>query len=188
VLFADLAEKNIQQFKDLGVKHIVTLSPHCYNTYSNQYPADEMQGIKLQHYSQLFADLIGDGRLKLKHAVNKKVTYHDPCYLGRHNSVYDAPRNVLSAIPGLEFVEFERCKEDSLCCGGGGGRMWSDFEAEQDRMANIRVREALSLGVDTIVTACPFCLINIVDGIKSVNADDKMQAMDLAELVLAAMD
>ncbi len=147
-----------------------------------------MADIQVQHYSQLFADLIQQGKLQMKHVVNKRVTYHDPCYLGRHNSVYEAPRTVLGAIPGLEFVEFERCKENSLCCGGGGGRMWSDFEAEHERMANIRVREALGLNVDTIVTACPFCLINMVDGIKSVNADDRMRAMDLADLVLAAMD
>jgi len=188
ILFDDLAAKNIEQFKALGVRHVVTLSPHCYNTYANQYPADQMADIQVQHYSQLFADLIQAGRLTLKHAVHKRVTYHDPCYLGRHNSVYEAPRMVLGAIPGLEFVEFERCKENSLCCGGGGGRMWSDFEAEHERMANIRVREALGLNVDTIVTACPFCLINMVDGIKSVNADDRVRAMDLAELVLEAMD
>lgn len=187
LLFDDLATKNIQQFRAMGVQHIVTLSPHCYNTYANQYPADQMSGIKIQHYSQYFADLIQQGRLKMEQKVARKATYHDPCYLGRHNSVYEAPRTVLNAIPGLEFVEFERCREDSLCCGGGGGRMWSDFEAEQERMANIRVQEALAIGADTIVTACPFCLINMVDGVKSVNADDRVQAMDLAELMLEAL-
>jgi len=183
-LFDDLSSKNIAQFKALGVTHIVTLSPHCYNTYVNQYPTDQMSEIKVQHYSQFFADLIDSGRLLLRNRVPRRVTYHDPCYLGRHNSVYDAPRKVIAAIPGIEFVEFGRCRENSLCCGGGGGRMWSDFEAETERMANIRAREALALQAETIVTACPFCLINMVDGIKSVNADDRLNAKDLAELVL----
>lgn len=186
-LFEDLAQKNLEQFKELGVKHIVTLSPHCYNTYATEYPADQMEGIKVQHYSQLFAELLDDGKLVLRNPVNRKVTYHDPCYLGRHNDVYEAPRKAISAIPGIEFVEFERCRENSLCCGGGGGRMWSDFAAEQDRMANIRVREAVSMGVDTIVTACPFCLINMEDGIKSVNVDDAIVLKDLAELVLESV-
>jgi len=186
-LFDDLSAKNIQQFKSLGVRHIVTLSPHCYNTFVNQYPGDGMAGVKVQHYSQYFADLVDAGRLTLRNPVSRRVTYHDPCYLGRHNSVYDAPRTVIKAIPGVEFLEFDRCRENSLCCGGGGGRMWSDFEAEHERMANIRVREALALGVDTIVTACPFCLINMADGIKSVNADEQVKAMDLAELVLESL-
>jgi Fe-S oxidoreductase len=186
-LFDDLSRKNVEQFKELGVKHIVTLSPHCFNSYLNEYPADEMADIKVQHYTQFLAELLEAGRLVLSNRVDRKVTYHDPCYLGRHNEVYEAPRKIISAIPGINFIEFERCRENSLCCGGGGGRMWSDFEAEQDRMANIRVRDALSLGVDTIVTACPFCLINIVDGIKSVNADDRIVCKDLAELVLESI-
>lgn len=186
-LFEDLSVKNIEQFKALGVQHIVTLSPHCYNTYANEYPEDQMAGIKVQHYTQFFADLIDEGRLILKNPVNSKVTYHDPCYLGRHNDVYDAPRKVLSSIPGVEFIEFERCRENSLCCGGGGGRMWSDFEVEQDRMANIRVRDAVSMGVNTIVSACPFCLINMEDGIKSVNVEDKIAVKDLAQLVLQSV-
>ena len=186
LLFDDLTVKNIEQFKELGVKHIVTLSPHCYNTYATEYPADQMEGIKVQHYTQLFDELIQQGKLVLKNPVSGKVTYHDPCYLGRHNDIYDAPRNVIAAIPGIDFVEFERCRENSLCCGGGGGRMWSDFEAEEDRMANIRVRDAVAMEADTIVTACPFCLINMVDGLKSVNADEKVASKDLAQLVLEA--
>jgi len=186
LLFDDLAQKNLEQFKKLGVRHIVTLSPHCYNTYAREYPADQMVNIKVQHYTQLLEELLNDGRLMLRNPVNKTITYHDPCYLGRHNGIYDAPRKVISTIPEIRFVEFERCRENSLCCGGGGGRMWADFEREQDRMANIRVRDALSLGVDTIVTACPFCLINMVDAVKSVGAEDKIVVKDLAEVVSEA--
>jgi Fe-S oxidoreductase len=116
------------------------------------------------------------------------VTYHDPCYLGRHNDIYEAPREVLGSIPGIEFVEFKRCKADSLCCGGGGGRMWSDFEAEEERLANIRVREAISIGVEEIITACPFCLINLEDGVKSVGVEDSLKVIDIAELVLFAIE
>jgi len=186
LLFQDFNQKNLDQFKALGVSHIITLSPHCFNTFSNEYPEQEMKGIKVQHYSQFLADLIDQGRLSPKNRIEKKVTYHDPCYLGRRNDIYDAPRKVLGSIPGVEFVEFARSREDSLCCGGGGGRMWSDFEAEEERMANIRVREALELGAEIIVTACPFCLINIEDGIKSVNADDPLKVRDLADLLAEA--
>jgi Fe-S oxidoreductase len=170
------------------VKRIVTLSPHCYNSFRNEYPQDEMEGVSVQHYSQYLADLVEQGKLRPMKRIARKVTYQDPCYLGRRNDVYEAPRKVIGAIPGIELVEFGRCREDSLCCGGGGGRMWSDFEVEHERLANIRVREALQLGADTIVTACPFCLINMEDGIKSVNADELIEAKDLAELLLEAMD
>ena len=188
LLFEDLTQENLNQFKSLGVKQIVTLSPHCFDTFINKYPKEEMQGIKIQHYSQLLEDLIRHDRLVFKSRVERKVTYQDPCYLGRHNNIYDEPRKVLNSIPGIELVEFRRCKADSLCCGGGGGRMWADFDAEWERLANIRVREALDVGAEIIVTACPFCLINIEDGIKSVNVEDSLKVKDLAELMLYAIE
>ena len=188
LLFEDLRQKNLDQFKSLGVKHIITLSPHCFDTFMNEYPKEATEGIKIQHYSQFLADLIDQGKLVPKNKIEKKVTYHDSCYLGRRNDIYDVPRKVLNSIPGVKLVEFRRCRENGLCCGGGGGRMWSDFKAEQDRLANIRVREALEVGVEIIVTACPFCLINIEDGIKSVNVEDSLKVRDLAELVAEAVD
>jgi len=188
LLFEDLSEKNLNQFKSLGVKRIVTLSPHCFDTFINKYPKEEMQGIKIQHYSQFLADLIEQKRLVFNSRIEKKVTYEDPCYLGRHNDIYEEPRKVLNSIPGIELVEFRRSRADSLCCGGGGGRMWVDFEAERERLANIRVREALDVGTEIIVTACPFCLINIEDGIKSVNVEDSLKVKDLAELMLYAIE
>ena len=115
------------------------------------------------------------------------MTYQDSCYLGRHNDIYEEPRRVLNSIPGIEFVEFGRARDDSLCCGGGGGRMWTDFDAEEGRLANIRVREALEVGAEILVTACPFCLINMEDGVKSVNVEDSLKVKDLAELVVEAL-
>lgn len=188
VLFEDLTQKNLNQFKSLGVKRIVTLSPHCFDTFINKYPKEEMQGIKIQHYSQFLADLIEQKRLVFNSRIERKVTYEDPCYLGRHNDIYEEPRKVLNSILGIEFIEFRRSRADSLCCGGGGGRMWADFEAERERLANIRVREALDVGAEIIVTACPFCLINIEDGIKSVNVEDSLKVKDLAELMLEAIE
>ena len=186
-LFEEICEKNVNQFNSLGVKHIVTLSPHCFDTFLNRYPQEAMQGIKVQHYSQFLIDLIEQKQLIFKTRVEKKVTYQDPCYLGRYNDVYDEPRRVLNSIPGLELVECSRARADSLCCGGGGGRMWADFDAEVDRLANIRVNEALGTGAEIMVTACPWCLINMVDGVKSVNVEDSMKIKGLAELCVEAL-
>ncbi len=187
LLFEDLCEKNLDRFKSLGVKHIVTLSPHCFDIFKNRYPEEAMKGIKVQHYSQFLADLIDQKKLSFSKKIEQKVTYQDPCYLGRHNEVYDAPRKVLHNIPGIKLIEFNRARADSLCCGGGGGRMWTDFESEIDRIANLRVKEALEIGVDMIVTACPWCYINMIDGVKSVNVEDKLKVKDLAELGAEAL-
>lgn len=187
LLFEDLCEKNLDQFKALGVKHIVTVSPHCFDTFSNRYPEEVMEGIKVQHYTQFLADLIDQKKLAFSQKIDKKVAYQDPCYLGRHNDVYDAPRKVLNSIPGIKLIEFPKSRVDSICCGGGGGRMWADFEAEVERIGNLRVKEALDTGVEMIVTACPWCYINMVDGVKSVNVEDKLKVKDLAELCVEAL-
>jgi len=187
VLFQDLCEKNVNRFKSLGVKQIVTLSPHCFDTFLNKYPKEEMQGIKIQPYSQFLADLIEQKRLIFNSGIEAKVTYQDPCYLGRHNNIYEEPRRVLKSIPGIKLLEFGRSRDDSFCCGGGGGRMWTDFDAEEERLANIRVREALEVGAEVLVTACPFCLINMEDGVKSVNVEDSLKVKDLAELCVEAL-
>ncbi|GAG82203.1 unnamed protein product, partial [marine sediment metagenome] len=116
VLFQDLCEKNVNQFKSLGVKQIVTLSPHCFDTFLNKYPKEEMQGIKIQPYSQFLADLIEQKRLIFNSRIEAKVTYQDPCYLGRHNNIYEEPRRVLKSIPGIKLLEFGRSRDDSFCC------------------------------------------------------------------------
>jgi len=187
LLFEDLCEKNLARFKALGIKHIVTVSPHCFDTFSNRYPEGALEGIKIQHYTQFLADLIDQKKLAFSQKVDKKVAYQDPCYLGRHNDVYDAPRKVLNSIPGIKLIEFTKCRADGVCCGGGGGRMWTDFEAEVERIANLRVKEALNVDAEVIVTACPWCLINMVDGVKSVNVEDKLEVKDLAELCVEAL-
>ena len=186
-LFEEISEKNLELFKSAGVKHIVTLSPHCFDTFMNRYPQEAMQGIKVQHYSQFLADLIEQKQLVFTTRVEKKVTYQDPCYLGRYNDVYDEPRRVLNSIPGLELIECSRTRADSFCCGGGGGRMWADFDAEVDRLANIRVKEALETEAEVMVTACPWCLIHMVDGVKSIDAEDSMKINSLAELCVEAL-
>lgn len=130
LLFEDIYENNLERFKSLRVKHIVTLSPHCFDTFVNRYPREGMEDIKIQHYTQFIIDLIEQKRITFGSAFKRKVTYQDPCYLGRHNDVYDTPRKILNSIPGIQFIEFPKSKADSLCCGGGGGRMWTDFDAE----------------------------------------------------------
>jgi Fe-S oxidoreductase len=188
LLFEDISAKNLDRFKSLEVKHIVTLSPHCFDTFMNRYPEESMQGIKVQHYTQFLADLIDRKALVFKKKIEATAVYQDPCYLGRHNEVYDAPRKVLHNIPGIKLVEFNKSKVDSVCCGGGGGRMFADFESETDRIANLRVKEALGIGgAGMVVTACPWCLINMVDGVKSVNVEEKLTVKDLAELCLEAL-
>jgi Fe-S oxidoreductase len=187
LLFEELREKNLNQFMSLEVKHIVTLSPHCFDTFLSRYPKWATQGIKIQHYTQFLDDLIDQKKLIFNSKIEQRVTYQDPCYLGRHNNVYDAPRKVLNTIPSIELVEFPKSRADSICCGGGGGRMWADFRSEVERIANIRVREALDIGARMIVTACPWCLINIADGVKSVNVEDKLKVKDLAELCVEAL-
>jgi len=186
-LFEEVYSKNIERFKALGVRHIVTLSPHCFDTFLNRYPQEAMQDIKVQHYSQFLADLIEQKRLVFTNRIEKKITYQDPCYLGKHNDVYDEPRRVLTSIPGLELVECSRNRADSLCCGGGGGRMWADFDAEVDRLANIRATESLETGAEMMVTACPWCFIHMVDGVKLIDAEDSIKITGLAELCVEAL-
>lgn len=183
LLFEDIYQKNLSQFSSLEPKQIITLSPHCYDTFATEYPKEAMPEIKVQHYSQFLLDLIKQGRLAFKSGGEKKVAYQDPCYLGRHNDIYDEPRKVLNSMPGIKLQEFKRTRQNTLCCGGGGGRMWSDFSAEENRIANIRAKETLETGANVLVTACPFCFINLDDAVKSVNVEDLLKVQDLAELV-----
>lgn len=186
-LFEMLSEKNIDLFKDNGVQSIVTLSPHCFETFSSKYPEADMQGIKVRHYTQLLYDLVQEKKLTFPNTVDKKVVYHDPCYLSKYQNVCEEPREVIKSIGGVELMEFKDNRADSLCCGGGGGRMWADFEAETNRLANIRVTEAVEKGAEVLVTACPWCFINMNDGVKVTNAADKLEVLSLAELCAMAL-
>lgn len=184
-LFEALAEENLKRFKKLEIKTIITTSPHDYNCFLKEYPED-LKKIEVRHYTEFLSDLIDQGGINFNNTINKKVTYHDPCYLGKHNQIYDEPRNILKNIPGLELVEMQRNRENSLCCGGGGGRMWADFD-EVQHLGEIRVREALDTGAEILVTACPFCLINFEDAIKVLDKEDDIVVRDISEIVFEAL-
>ena len=183
-LFELLKEKNLAAFEKYGVKRVVTTSPHCYNAFKNLYGT---QDILPQHYPQFFAELLDQGKLKFAKKVEKKVTFHDPCFLGRHNGIYEEPRKILENIPGVEFMEMWRSRTKSLCCEGGGGRMWYDVPGEAGRLAEDRVREAVELGAEVIAVACPFCLLTIDDAIKTTGYEEKIQVKDIMELVAEAL-
>ena len=185
-LFEDLARHNISMFKKFDADRIVTLSPHCYNTFKNDIPYCEA-GLHVQHYTQFVAEAINDGKLGLSKAVNKKVTYHDPCFLGKRNKIYDAPRGILESINGLEILEMKRTRENSFCCGGGAGRVWTEDATPEKRPSVNRVREALELGVEVIATACPFCVTTLEDAVKVLDVESKIAVRDILELLKEAV-
>ena len=183
-LFEMLVEENGELFRSVGAKRMVTVSPHCFNTFKNEYGLD---GIEVLHYTQLVAELIEQGRLTFPNEVKKTVTYHDPCFLGKQNHVYDEPRAILKAIPGLKLVEMDRSRERSLCCEGGGGRMWAEGTNLEERLAFQRVREAAETGAEVLAVACPFCLLTLEDAVKVQGLEDQLQVMDVMELVNLAL-
>lgn len=180
-LFQMQAQKNIELFKSYGVKRIVTACPHCFNTIKNEYPQFGGE-FEVVHHTELINQLIKEGRLKVAKARDELVTYHDPCYLGRYNEIYQPPRRVLKSIPKLRTVEMERNRSNGFCCGGGGGHMWLE-ERIGRRINELRTEQALATGAEIIITACPFCLQMFEDGIKAKAAEEKIKVMDIAELV-----
>ena len=183
--FQSLAQNNIGLFTSNGVKTVVVSSPHCYHTFKNEYP--ELGGkFKVTHVTQYLAELIEEGKLKFSRETRKKVIYSDPCYLGRHNGVYDEPRKILQSIPGLELVEFPDARENGLCCGGGGGRIWMETP-KGERFSDIRVEQAAKAGADIIAVACPYCFLNYRDSVLSMGKAEVMQVKDISELVVEAM-
>jgi Fe-S oxidoreductase len=180
LLFAALRDHNVDAIKASGVKRIVTADPHAFNALKHDYKDVP----EVEHISQVIAREVKSGKIKFNAVENgdKVYTYHDPCYLGRHNQVYDDPREVLDAIPGLKRVEMSRCRDRSFCCGGGGLMLFYEPKEEQ-RMGVKRVQMAAEAGANVIVTACPFCMVNIEDAIKVAGLEGKMTAIDLAELV-----
>ncbi len=183
--FGKLARSNINLFKERGVKKIITTSPHCYHTFSKEYP--ELGGeFEVIHSSQLMARLIAEGKLEIRKTSDKKVAFHDPCYLGRHSGVFDQPRDVIAAT-GADLVEMDREKTFSLCCGGGGGRLWIETKPEQ-RFSNLRVQEAMDAGADVLVTACPYCISMLEDSRKAADAVDRLELLELSELVAQHLD
>ena len=188
-LFQFLSEENMALFEQAGIHHIVTGDPHSFYSFSNEYPFGE-NGPKIQHYTQFLNDLIEKGQLNLSTRLDEKVTYHDPCYLGRHSDVYDAPRKLIQHIPGVELVEMDRHREDSDCCGMGGGRMWMEPPKtllSSQAIANRRVRQALDTGAKVLLTACPFCNITLNDAVKSLEEEEALKVMDITELLVSAL-
>ncbi len=185
-LFKRLARENIKSFIDNGVKKILVSSPHCYHTFVNEYPEFRVH-FEVKHMSQFLLELVREGRLELKGEFAKKVAYHDPCYLGRHNNIYDEPRSVLSAAPGLELMELPDHGQDSLCCGGGGGRIWMETPAGE-RFSDIRVQQALDVGAQVLATACPYCISNFEDSKLTLDVVDGIEIKDLGEVLVEALE
>jgi len=185
-LFNSLASTNIEKFKELGVRKVITLSPHAYNTMKNQYQAMGYN-FEVFHYTQVLDRLIKDKKLKAGHS-KAKVTYHDSCYLGRHNKVYDAPREVLHGIKGIDLVEMGRNRADAFCCGGGSGNFITDYLAGgEDSPARVRVREAKQTGADVMAVACPGCLVMFKDAVKAEDSGDNFTVKDIATIVKESM-
>ncbi|MGA1868573.1 MAG: (Fe-S)-binding protein [bacterium] len=176
-LFQKLANTNRTTFNNSGVKQILTTSPHCYTVFKNDY--------KVIHSTQLFAQLIEEKKLSPQKSLNKRVVYHDPCTLGRQNGIYDEPRKVLSAIPGLELVEVENFnRQYTVCCGGGGGGLWIDLPPEE-RITNVRIKQLQSTGAEIIAVACPYCLQMFEDAIKVMNLN--LEVRDISELLFESL-
>lgn len=180
-LFQEIAEKNIREFTKNDVKKIVTIDPHAYNIFKNEYPDFGFEA-EVYHHTQLLYDLIMEGKLKPQKAINQRLTYHDSCYLGRYNGVYDPPREILQAIPGLELVEMQRTRENGMCCGAGGGLMWAE-ETTGNRINVARTEQALAVKPNMISSACPYCLTMISDGTKAKEVEEDISTMDVAEIL-----
>ena len=183
-LFVEQMEKCLDLFDKYTITDVVTSSPHCFHTFRNEYPEGSFRA---RHYTLVLRELITNGKLRFNKEVKATVTYHDPCYLGRYNRIFDEPREVIRSIPGVNLVEMTHYGADSLCCGGGGGRMWQDLDGEV-KMSEVRIREAEATGAQILVTACPLCRIMLEDARKLADLNDTLQVMDLNELVLQALE
>jgi Fe-S oxidoreductase len=179
-----MVEEYHEMLNEFKARRMVTVSPHCFNAFHNEY--GEMP-FPVQHYTQLLAELLDDGQLAFRTELGKKVTYHDPCFLGKHNQIYDEPRHILQRLPGVEFEDLDRSRERSVCCEGGGGRMWAEGTNLEERLAHQRVRDAIDLGADVLAVACPFCLLTLEDAVKILGFENELQVMDIMELVAQAM-
>jgi len=184
-VFKRLARENIKTFIDHGVKKILVSSPHCFHTFKNEYP-EFMVDFEVVHISQYLFELIREGRIELTKDYGKKVTYHDPCYLGRHNGIYDEPREALKKIAGLELIEMPDSREDSLCCGGGGGRIWMETP-KGERFSDLRVEQALEVGAEVLVTSCPYCITNFEDSRLTLDVTETIEIKDITEIIQEAM-
>ena len=188
-LFEELSEANMEMFEKAGITHIVTGDPHSFYSFTQEYP-DRGTNIIFQHSTQVLNELIDKGKLSLNRKVQKKVTYHDPCYLGRRSKVFEEPRTLIQKVPGITLVEMENNREDSNCCGIGGGRMWMEPPKglmSSQVIAEKRVQQALDTGAEILLTACPFCNINLTDAAKILDKEDTIQILDITELISMAL-
>jgi len=184
-LFEELMEGNLQNFESFGIEQIFTSCPHGFNVFKNEYPQGKFN---ILHTTQLLSNLLEEGKISFSKELKRVVTYHDPCFLGKQNSIFDEPRILLHAIPGLIFKELDRSREKSLCCEGGGGRMWAEASSEMgQRLAEIRVQDAVELGAEILVTACPLCVLTLEDAVKTSGNEEKIKVMDIIELLADAI-
>ncbi|MFC5587713.1 (Fe-S)-binding protein [Sporosarcina soli] len=184
-LFQELAAQNIEEFEKNGVKKIVTIDPHAYNIFKNEYPDFGLEA-EVFHHTELLAELVKDGKLVPKNAVHETITFHDSCYLGRYNEVYDPPREILKSIPGVKLIEMERNRENAMCCGAGGGLMWME-EHTGSRINVTRTEQAIATKSSTISSGCPYCLTMLGDGTKALEVEDDIKTMDVAEILELAI-
>jgi len=180
-LFKRLARENIKAFIEAGVRKILVSSPHCYHTFKNEYPEFKVN-FEVVHITQYICELIDEGRLKLTGEYGKKVTYHDPCYLGRHNGIYDQPRQALKQIAGLDHAEMPDTLEDSLCCGGGGGRIWMET-VKGERFSDLRLQQAVDVGAEALVTACPYCITHFEESRLTLGDSERLEIKDITEII-----
>ncbi len=180
-VFKTLARENIKTFIDHGVTTILVSSPHCYHTFKNEYP-EFKANFDIIHISEYIYGLIQEGRLIMSGEYPKKVAYHDPCYLGRHNSIYEPPRDILQAIPGLELLELPETRENSLCCGMGGGRIWIDTKMSE-RFSNLRLEQAIELEAEVLATACPYCVDALEESRSGLNCEERILVKDITEII-----
>jgi Fe-S oxidoreductase len=187
-LFVACRKRNLELLREAGARRIVTHCPHCLNTFKNEYSENGRSEFEVVHHSQLLRQLVDDGKVSLReNAAAVRVTFHDPCYLGRHNGEYDAPRRILDAVPGLDRVEMPRSREESFCCGGGGGQMWLESSAMQ-RVEGLRLEEARGTGAALIATACPFCKIMLETAAVTAGRQDEIAVRDVSEIVFEALE
>jgi heterodisulfide reductase subunit D len=188
-MFQMMAYQNIQILNNYGIKKIVTACPHCFNIFRNEYP--ELGGnYEVVHHTTFLQQLIDEGKIKLKEGgtfKGQRITYHDSCYLGRANDIYEAPRKVLEALDA-ELVEMKRCRTKGLCCGAGGAQMFKEEEPGNKRINHERIEEALHTGSTIVAAACPFCNTMLTDGVKAQEKEDSVKVLDVAELVAASME
>ncbi len=179
-LFEMLVEDNSEFLNEFSATRLVTLSPHCFSTYRKQYPNLKMP---VWHYTQLLEELLRVGKLDWRGDLQKKVVFHDPCYLGKQGNIYSEPRQILKGIPGVELLEFDRCRERSLCCEGGGGKMWVESTSKKERLAETRIKDAKALDADIVAVACPFCVLTLEDAMKGLGYEEEMRVAEIMELM-----